>query len=358
MMEKLRYRSRRLWLFLRYRKNQIVLLFLLCGFAFTILWLATDGFTAKRDEVLLNFGTDILGLIFAYLLFDSILQRIEQDRIKENPEFDIPRFIKMIEQAERKIRILNTWTDLISVSAYREKFLPAVKRATMRGVRFEFLILDPRSTAVAERQRDIGPDYNVEQSIRDNLQEIYKLVANSTGLITGNVHVRLYDRIPTIAFNMVDERAFVSFYPLNKSSSQNNQLEVSMRTQLGGFLDDTFNEMWLSAEERDLDKYHFMSLLNTEENTGQEPYKCRFVRLQGLFYIISGQVAADLIGRSSYPDFQVHLSGSYVPCKIELIKKIENREKFDAASRLFIRKYGNFDDNTIFQITPEYPSRE
>lgn len=359
-MQKLRYRIRKTWLLLSRRRSHILFLVVLASTAVYILSLATNGFSANIQSFLINISTDIFGLIFAYVLFDTILHRIERDKIKEHPELDMPGFIDRVQYADRRVRILSTYTDFIFINLYKDTFLSAVKAATIRGVTFEFLLLDPRSSDnVATRQRSIGPSYDVEQNIRDNLREIQKIICEPKGVDPSKIKVRLYARTPPIAFNMVDDFAFVSFYPLNKSSSQSKQIEVSMRTELGNFLNDTFDDFWSSAEDRDLDKYYFIRLTtvdtNTERGTNSQinTYECNYVRLNEMMYVTDGDLSDYLWGKPVYPDFTAQLSKSTVVFKIEHINRGENREIFDKVSELFLKKYGGFADNAIFRITPK-----
>jgi hypothetical protein len=189
-LKKLRYWLRKVVIYTRYQKAQVIFLTILTLLGVYLIWKATDGFTSYGD-ITLDFGVEILSLVMTYVFFDSILKRVERNRIKEYPELDFPKFIQSIDSAQRTVRILNTWTDFITRHAYQEDFIKAITRAMKRGVVIEFLLLDPRSHAVAMRQKELGTEHNVEQNIRENIQSqpgsavcllLDLLTLNQTGL--------------------------------------------------------------------------------------------------------------------------------------------------------------------------------
>jgi hypothetical protein len=187
-------------------------LIFLCLLAFILLWYSTRGFmnSAEWSPLLLNLGTDFVGVVVTFIIFNLILDKIEEARIKEFDRFDLPRFVREMRGATDEVRVLSTWTDLLKSDPIKPKFFEAIRSLIQRGPTVKILLLDPYSIAAQQRDKEIErgarrrgerPDErdSVQSVIRRNLRDLNAFMATLSDDEQERVQVRIYDATPRSA---------------------------------------------------------------------------------------------------------------------------------------------------------------
>jgi len=265
-----------------------------------LLWYSTHGFMdgGGGSPLALNLGTDFVGVVVTYIIFNLILDKIEEARIKEYDRFDLPRFVRDMRGATDEVRILSTWTDLLKSDAIKPKFLQATRILIQRGSTVKILLVDPYSIAAAQRDKEIErgarrrgepPDErdSVQSVIRRNLRDLNAFLETLSDDEREHVQVRIYDATPAIRLLTQDDTGYVAFFPRGVPSTQGRRLEINMNTTLGQFCREKFDELWDTnvTPTITLDAYMRLPLEFAPEGVAVEDYPARYVKVGGRVYV-------------------------------------------------------------------------
>ena len=183
-----------------------------------------------ESPLALNLGADFVGVVVTYIIFNLILDKIEEARIKEYDRFDLRRFVRDMNDVTDEVRILSTWTDLLKSDTIKPKFLDATRGLIKRGPTVKILLLDPYSIAAAQREKEIGlaarrrgeaPDErdSVQSVIRRNLRDLDAFRATLTADERERLQVRIYDATQAIRLLTQDDTLARNTIPLTESGS-------------------------------------------------------------------------------------------------------------------------------------------
>jgi len=233
-------------------------------------------------DLLLHLGAGLVGAVITFIIFEIYLAEMKKAEGEETKGIDYHEFVKRIRSSYRLIRVLGTYTYLLSRDHLRHEFREAVSYAlrNREDIIVQFLLLDPFSDAARQREED-RKDEKVIEKIVGNLLELYYLKQDP---IFAKIEVKIYDALPPISLFQCDDRASMSFYPRDQAISQTDRFELSMETPLGKFLTRTFESLWKHRTTKSLEEYMFLKVrLENPLTRQQEEYRVHFVREERIF---------------------------------------------------------------------------
>jgi len=213
--------------------------------------------------------------------------------------FDPTYFISRISASRLSVRLLNTWTDLVTAE-HRDAFSEAVLTAIDAGAIVQILLLDPDSPAAAARSADLAHRIDVAARIRSNLILLDALRDRLEPMLRSRLAVRLYNEQPLTTYHRWDSGALVSSFPVGVSSAAATQHEASVSSTLVQFVEQHFERLWSPAGSIALDDYLRVELRISPADAGGLTLGCEFVRQDGVVYVASPRLAELL--RHSGPD--------------------------------------------------------
>jgi DNA-binding SARP family transcriptional activator/tetratricopeptide (TPR) repeat protein len=213
--------------------------------------------------------------------------------------FEPAYFIARVAASRRSVRLLNTWTDLVS-EPHRDAFTDAVLAAIDAGAIVQILLLDPDSPAAAARTADLAHRIDVPAEIRANLLILDGLRERLTPVLRPRLAVRLYAEQPLTTYHRWDSGALVSSFPVGYSSAAATQHEATISSTLVQFVEQHFERLWSPAGSAALDDYLRVPLQVLRSDVDPVDVRAEFVRLDGAVYIASPELATLL--HDSGPD--------------------------------------------------------
>ncbi|WP_256804883.1 BTAD domain-containing putative transcriptional regulator [Frankia sp. ACN10a] len=213
--------------------------------------------------------------------------------------FEPAYFIARVAASRRSVRLLNTWTDLVS-APHRDAFTDAVLAAIDAGAIVQILLLDPDSPAAAARTADLSHRIDVPAEIRANLLVLDGLRERLTPVLRPRLAVRLYAEQPLTTYHRWDSGALVSSFPVGYSSAAATQHEATISSTLVQFVEQHFERLWSPAGSAALDDYLRVPLQVLRSDADPVDVRAEFVRLDGAVYVASAELAALL--RQGGPD--------------------------------------------------------
>jgi hypothetical protein len=286
---------------LRRNLKYVFTLIFLSLLSLILLWYSTHGFMdgGGGSPLALNLGTDFVGVVVTYIIFNLILDKIEEARIKEYDRFDLRRFVRDMQDVTDEVRILSTWTDLLKSDAIKPRFLQATRNLIQRGPTVKILLLDPYSIAAEQRNKEIGRGArkrdaaaadqrdSVQSDIRRNLRDLNAFVASLPADQRERLQVRIYDATPAIRLLMQDDTGYVAFFPRGIPSTQGRHLAINMNTSLGQFCRDKFDELWDTdvTPTITLGEYMCLPLDFTTEGAAEHHHEAQYVKAGGRVYV-------------------------------------------------------------------------
>ncbi len=140
-------------------------------------------------NLLLNSAGDMIGGMVILLMIEPIVSRAAV-QIRQHAHLDFRLFVRRIVQAEREIRVLDTFSGLFD-NANGPRALPALHEAVLRGVHVKVLLMSPATDASRLRQEQLDqvyPGQSIDAQIHHNIsslgimeqqlaQELYRLGA-------------------------------------------------------------------------------------------------------------------------------------------------------------------------------------
>ncbi len=262
--------------------------------------------------------------------------------------FDPAYFIARVTASQRSVRLLNTWTDLVS-APHRDAFTGAVLAAVDAGAIVQILLLDPDSPAAAARAADLSHRVDVPAEIRANLLILDGLRERLTPVLRPRLTVRLYAEQPLTTYHRWDSGALVSSFPVGYSAAA-AQHEATISSTLVQFVEQHFERLWSPAGSTALDDYLRVPLQVVRADAGTLDVRAEFVRLDGVVYIAAPELAALL--RSGGPDGLVSVvagNGRHALSGIGHARVVPLRDDAGAGvvATAFTQKYGAVRDGLL-----------
>jgi hypothetical protein len=310
-----------------------------------VLILAAWRLTDLWRDLFVNLAAGLVGAVLTFWVFEIYLREIRRSEGIARKGFEYAEFIKNASRAKERIRILTTFTHLLSDARTRQEFRHALFHA-LRGndeLPVQLLLLDPFSNAARQRDEDRGPSENVIRLIQDNLVQLFDLCDDP---VFRSVEVRIYDLLPPISLFQWDNYASMSFYPRGRSISEADRFELSMNTPLGRFLNDTFESIWKDKKTKRLHEYMRLPIHIMNPLTGEaEEHAVPFVKEHGecVFYMLLNRQHQKW-GWSLSEDLPLRVvwKGARIECSV---KEVPNDQTgvFERVFHSAVAKYSRFD---------------
>ena len=162
------------------------------GVLILVLMLLAQGFGFPQgiwSNLWLNAAGDMIGGAAILVAIDPIVSRAAM-QIRQHAHLDFRLFVRRIGQAEREIRVLDTFSGLFD-NVHGPKALPGLQDAVLRGVHVKVLLMSPATDASRLRQEQLDqvyPGQSIDAQIHHNIsslgimeqqlaQELYRLGA-------------------------------------------------------------------------------------------------------------------------------------------------------------------------------------
>lgn len=299
--------------------------------------------TANTDDGLsnaaLNVGTSMLGAMITVAIIAPIIRYVQEGTVREHRRLDYGWFIDQVGTADQTVQVLTTFTNALE-NATVDRFFRAMRAALGRDAKVRILLLNPRSLAVDVRQQELDGGnvrLSVQREILLNLRRLSRFVADLGDREREGFEVRLYDASASITLYRWDDRALVSFLPIGRFSEFGGQLEVSMRSPLGEFIQERFDDLW--ADRATVTMADFMDLTVTlveDEQTARQ-LQARYVEYDGGWFVIHTEILAAMARRPAR--LQVFLRGD--PAKLHDLYIVDSQEPrlHEALQLAFVEKY-------------------
>ncbi|MGW4535886.1 DUF5919 domain-containing protein [Nocardia sp. NPDC004340] len=199
----------------------------------------------------LNTAADLIGAVFTIFLLTPIIQRVGESRVREHRELDYRRFLDRAHRSVNAIRIVDTFSNML-VEPHSDRFGQITRDALARGVSVRVLLINPSTLAAEQRDRELGAAEDLQRQLALNLislralqRDIGELERAHPGHGPGaDFQVRLYSSGPDVTMYRSDDRCLISFYTIDGLSGDSRQLEVSVHSPLGKFVNDRFHAVW------------------------------------------------------------------------------------------------------------------
>jgi hypothetical protein len=228
-----------------------IIILLVCGTVSFVFLYFISQITSQKTIFDIAFGLipEFLGSIAVYWVLDSSIKQLYG--ISELPALPLEDFVNNISSAKR-IRILETFTDLANNKDLHKQFSEAVITALDNGAEIQILLIHPDSEGAKQRDEELKAiGINVLDMLRLSLARFYKLqdkLSDKKGRRRGKLQIKLYNASPAIAMHMCDRDAYVSFFPVGKRSDEAPNLKISIVTTFGRFVASKFDELWIHQE--------------------------------------------------------------------------------------------------------------
>ncbi|MGH1552831.1 hypothetical protein ACRAWF_14720 [Streptomyces sp. L7] len=89
--------------------------------------------------------------------------------------------------------------------------------------------------------------------------------------------------LPGVTLYRWDERCLVSFLTVGRLSGEGVQLEVAVRSPLGTFVEQRFDELW--QQGKPMDRFTHLPVTLVDAADGRREFSCRFVYVDDRLYV-------------------------------------------------------------------------
>lgn len=173
-------------------------------------------------------------------------------------EFPLGRVAEAINSAETRFHVWHTWTEYFRYFLRRplRKFMESVWRRH-DPCRCRFLLAHPDCSYAELRAKSIRGS-TLHSLLEQTLVDLKSVAVGAVGgAIDDALEVRLYTSYPTTPLYIVDEKAFVGWYPPDTTSHDSAYAEVGgPASNLFVYLESTFQATWDQTEWKwDFDKW-------------------------------------------------------------------------------------------------------
>lgn len=302
-------------------------------------------------NLLLNIGASFLGAVVTYALINPLMSRADNRLEKILDHFDHATVIQRINDSKSIVRIFETGVTLLG-DAYRDRFLAAIRDALDDGVKVELLILDPDCLAAEQRAAELGSALDVRKLISKNLQHLRALHDSLSQGAQPRFEVRVYDTTPLAAYYRWDQRAVISFFPIDRSSADTTQYETSVDSNFAQFVEQRFHESWMATSTYTMQQVFAIPVKIKANGSDLQALEADWVLHAGRVYLAHHELTSHALA-TGLPQIQVHLDHiePYVgPHRVTLC---------DAESpvhRYFENKYGTGPKRTVFEAIAVDPA--
>jgi TIR domain len=165
----------------------------------------------------------------------------------------VSQIAQALEVANRQFLVWHTWTEYFD-PFYRPPLAQFIDRAfnDYGSCRCQILLAHPENSFAKTRAEALEKSSfgDLLKKCMGNLEQIARLIVKE-GPIKEVLAVRLYHQVPAMPLYMVDDNAFIGWYPPHERSHSSPYFEVGEgRGRLHRWLERIFEKSWQAAEWR------------------------------------------------------------------------------------------------------------
>jgi hypothetical protein len=325
------------------RPQSLTVLALLAGCAALLLF-AASAMDNYGENLALNLGTDLAGVVITVFVIGPLISRAQEGRVREHTRLDYEWFASQVHGSTSNVKVLDTFSNLFGPQ-FSERLFRGVKSATANGARVQILLLDPDSLAAILRGRELGEQSaDIRRDILRNLRTLDRFARRLDGNSRVLLEVRLCSTSPGVTLYRWDERCLVSFLTVGRLSGEGVQLEVAVRSPLGAFVEQRFDELW--RQSKPMERFTHLPLTLVDATDGRREFRCHFVHVDDCLYV-AGQELVTYLARhrldqlSAYSE-ALSVSGAHEVIVVDDESDLHGllighfSEKYDASATAFV----------------------
>lgn len=261
-----------------------------------LIW-QSAGVDQYPQNIALNIGADIIGAIITVFVIMPLISRAQDGRVREHARLDYEWFTEQVHGAASCVKLLDTFSNLLD-QPVTDRFFRAVELAIGRQAVVQVLLLDPDSLAVALRAQELGelPGHaDIRRAILRNLRTLDAFERRLTESQRRHFEVRLYSVSAGVTLYRWDDQVLVSFLSVGRISGQGAQLEVTVGSPLGVFVEQRFEELW--QHSKPVDQFLRLQVMLVESDGSRREFMSRFVALNEVLYVVDFDVVSHMARR-------------------------------------------------------------
>ncbi|MFJ8112232.1 hypothetical protein [Streptomyces sp. NPDC096132] len=317
------------------RPQSLSVLVLLTACAGFLLWRAA-GMSNYGQNLALNLGTDIMGVVVTVFVIGPLISRAQEGRVREHTRLDYEWFAAQMYGATSNVKVLDTFSNLFGPQ-FSERFFRGVRSATAHGARVQILLLDPDSLAVILRGRELGEQSaDIRRDILRNLRTLDRFAQRLDDTARQLLEVRLCSTSPGVTLYRWDERCLVSFLTVGRLSGEGVQLEVAARSPLGTFVEQRFDELW--QQGKPMERFTRLAVTLVDASAARRDFTCRFVHVDDCLYVSAPDLVTYL-ARHRLDELTAYSEALSIPGAHELFVVDDESELHERLIQHFAEKY-------------------
>lgn len=157
----------------------------------------------------------------------------------------------------------------------------------------------------------MGSTLDLRSLIRENLLRFRTFHDGLKDDQQRRFQVQVYDTAPLAAYYRWDQRALISFFPVDRSSVDTTQYETSVNSNFAQFVEKRFYESWLAPNTRTLQQYFTLPVTIIRDG-GEPRLDAEWVVLEDRIYLAHPVLTEHAVD-SGVDQLQVHLDHDHVP---------------------------------------------
>jgi len=325
------------------RPQSLSVLVLLAAVAALLLW-RSAGMDSYGENLALNLGTDIVGVVVTVFVIGPLISRAQEGRVREHTRLDYEWFSAQVLGSTSNVKVLDTFSGVFGPQ-FSERLFRGIKSATGHGARVQILLLDPDSLAVILRGRELGEQSaDIRRDIMRNLRTLHSFARRLDEPARLLLEVRLCSASPGVTLYRWDDRSLVSFLTVGRLSGEGVQLEVAVRSPLGAFVEQRFDELW--QQSKTMERFTHLPVTLVDATDGRRDFTCRFVVVEDRLYV-AGHDLVSHMARNRLDQLSAYSEALGAPGAYELLVVDDESElhalliehfaeKYDAAAAAFV----------------------
>jgi hypothetical protein len=321
------------------RPGWLVVLGLGLAISAGLLVYGTLGTADGLPNAALNVGTSMLGALITVAIIGPIIRYVQEGTVREHGRLDYGWFSDQVADATQQVQILTTFSNVLNHPA-TDRFLRGVRAALSRQAHVRILLLNPNSLAADLRQQELAGGnvrLSVQREIMRNLRRLAPFAAELGDRDRPRFEVRLYDASASITLYRWDDRALVSFLPIGRFSEFGSQLEVTMRSPLGEFIEQRFQELWDDRATRTMEDFMELPVTLVEDEHTARHLLARYVERGNVCYVVHTEVLAAMARRPA--NLRAFLRGNSAQSHDLVIVDSQDSQLHEALKVAFMEKY-------------------
>jgi hypothetical protein len=343
---------------LRQNKRQAIVICILGTGSISMIlqaWRTAPDQSGFWSDLWLNIGAGLAITIATYIALNPLFRDLQTASIVEHARLDPGALVERVAAGRETVAILETWTGLLE-EPHVDRFIDALRSALRNQATVRILLLDPDSEGARLRGKELR-QRDVPIAIMGNLYTLARLRDELSDDVAQRLKVRIYDASPSVQMYRCDNKAFISFFPIDQSTYDAQQIETLMNTPIGDFVQGRFEELWTAPSTVKLTDATTMSVELRRQDADLGQCDVRFVRLNGRFYVTGRRLLRN-ITRFDIETLRARLDGSDSDHLLDEAEEADT-PAYSRMMTLFRVKYGlpprrhGADDPVMIELTPD-----